>query len=51
MARFCHFYPGMTPAIFWDLEMLEYRAMSKYMTAYEEAEREAVSRARSRRRR
>ncbi len=49
MARFCHFFPGMTPAAFWDLDLLEYRALSRYMERHDEADREALSKARNQR--
>lgn len=49
MARFCHFYPGMTPAAFWDLDVLEYRALARYMERVEEGEREALAKARQNR--
>lgn len=48
MARFCHFYPGMTPAAFWDLDLLEYRALARHMERVQEADREAISKANAR---
>jgi hypothetical protein len=49
MARFCHFYPGLTPQAFWDLDVLEYRALARHMERVHEAEQEALTRARQQR--
>lgn len=49
MARFVHFYPGLSPEQFWDLDLLEYRALARHMERVEEAEREALAKARQQR--
>lgn len=47
MARFVHFY-RMSPATFWALDLLEYRALCTYMDDYYQAQRDAADKARSR---
>lgn len=47
MAKFVHFY-GLTPDQFWDLDVLDYRGLARYMNRYEDAEREAMARAKHR---
>lgn len=49
MASFCHFW-RITPEQFWDLDLDDYRAMSRYMNRYAEEQDRAVKQARSRRR-
>lgn len=37
MAQFCHIFPGLSPAAFWNLELPEYFALRRFIEAQREA--------------